>query len=182
MLLPNQILTLGLLTTAAIAFPFTSRSASPTSSNYNIKANSTSVDPVLASLIAASATETSDMSTCPLTHPTKQCCASITEMAGDITKELGELVPILSEVKVSSILSLQCRSMDPNSPNESCTDDVVCCTGMEDTESAIFKTCKTWDEAITSKKKALDHNNSRQQQYSSAVAATPTSNLHRPTP
>ena len=33
---------------------------------------------------------------------------SVTALANDVTSEIGEVVPLLSDVKVSSLISLEC--------------------------------------------------------------------------
>lgn len=105
-------LSLSLLTTSTVAIPFAQRDdfdTMPTESQTRYMDS----DQILGSLITESAKETSNLNTCPPTHPSKQCCMSITALASDITSEIGEVVPLLSDVKLSSLISLECMSFFP---------------------------------------------------------------------
>ncbi|KAK1144362.1 hypothetical protein N8T08_005515 [Aspergillus melleus] len=154
-------LSISLLTTSTIAIPFVPRDASETLPA-NSKSSYTDSDKILGSLITQSAKESSNLNTCPPSHPSKQCCMSVTALASDVTSEIGEVVPLLSDVKVSSLISLECRPMDADGDNATCLNDVMCCTGTGGSKSSLMKTCKSWDEALESKKKALDNNINRQ--------------------
>ncbi|KAH8434565.1 uncharacterized protein LDX57_012208 [Aspergillus melleus] len=160
---PTLILSLSisLLTTSTIAIPFVPRAASETLPT-NSQSSYTDNDKILDSLVTQSAKESSNLNTCPPSHPSKQCCMSITALANGVTSEIGEVVPLLSDVKISSIVSLECRPMDADGDNATCLNDVMCCTGTGGSKSSLMKTCKPWDEALESKKKALDKNINKQ--------------------
>ncbi|OQD73409.1 hypothetical protein PENDEC_c015G00849 [Penicillium decumbens] len=61
----------------------------------------------------------------------KQCCQSLQETSHDIMKGLGELVPILGGIQVSSKISFQCKNMTPEESPNSCKEkeySPMCCS------------------------------------------------------
>ncbi|CEN60283.1 hypothetical protein ASPCAL02724 [Aspergillus calidoustus] len=131
----------------------------------------------LATLIAHDASASYDLTTCPMTHASRQCCTSITKLADDTTSQLGDIVPWVSGVKVSSLIGLQCKGMARETPNDDCYESVMCCSGngvsakgagaggntngTPDGSPALFKSgCIPFDEAIEDKKKAIEKSKS----------------------
>ncbi|KAL3445861.1 hypothetical protein BJX65DRAFT_309563 [Aspergillus insuetus] len=131
----------------------------------------------LATLIAHDASASYDLTTCPMTHASRQCCTSITKLADDTTSQLGDIVPWVSGVKVSSLIGLQCKAMAPETPNGDCYESVMCCSdsgvsaegggaggntnGTPEGSQALFKSgCIPFDEAIEDKKKAIEKSKS----------------------
>ncbi|PYH78501.1 hypothetical protein BO82DRAFT_367575 [Aspergillus uvarum CBS 121591] len=67
--------------------------------------------------------------TCPTGRPSKQCCQSIESVADSVLQPLGQLVPYLSGVDISSLLALECTGMENTDPNANCFNSVMCCEG-----------------------------------------------------
>ncbi|KAL3462572.1 hypothetical protein BJX64DRAFT_139021 [Aspergillus heterothallicus] len=143
----------------------------------------------LATLIAHDASASYNLTTCPLSHSSRQCCTSITALADDTTSALGTIVPYLTGVKVSSLVGLQCKVMPPETPNADCYENVMCCSDKgasaqsgpvgktPDGSQALFKSgCIPFDEAIEEKKKAIEKSKA-EVSYLAEMSPTP-----RPTP
>ncbi|KAL2811335.1 hypothetical protein BJX63DRAFT_433488 [Aspergillus granulosus] len=129
-----------------------------------------SVKHSLATLISHDASASYDLTTCPPSHPSRQCCASIDRLADDTTSELGDLIPYLSGVKVSSVVGLQCKAMSPDTPNIDCYESVMCCSDqgssteggtMPGSAQSPFKSqCVPFDEAVEDEKEATEKSKS----------------------
>lgn len=61
----------------------------------------------------------------------KQCCQSLQETSHDIMEGLGELVPALGGIQISSKMVFQCKNMTPDEAPDSCKDmeySPMCCS------------------------------------------------------
>ncbi|OGM44842.1 hypothetical protein ABOM_006163 [Aspergillus bombycis] len=171
---PKRILLL--LTTVALstAVPF-SQQQTPVSTPTKQSAH-----PAQSSMFAAlaSASPEANNGTCPDTHRSKQCCQSIDSIGDEITKGLGQLVPVLNGAKLSSILSLDCQAMSDTDPNENCTKDVMCCTGSpEDKGDSLARSCEPYDKAMKDMQEALEKNRQRPLEQAMSWAAMTSSML-----
>ncbi|KAJ5099652.1 hypothetical protein N7532_006653 [Penicillium argentinense] len=67
--------------------------------------------------------------TCPQKQ-TKKCCMSLSQTSKNLMKPLGDLLPILRGVQISSSVSFQCRDMRESEAPDHCVDDdysPMCC-------------------------------------------------------
>ncbi|KAJ5517851.1 hypothetical protein N7453_000273 [Penicillium expansum] len=135
------------------AIPMGSESPTPTSSvSKSLIAHSSSAS------VSASPTPSPnpyEAYTCPK-DKFKACCMSVQQTGKDIVKQLGDLVPVLSGLQVSSAISFQCKNMTEREAPDSCNGqgyNPMCCnTKIEDTG---FNTCKPFEDV----KKAYYMNN-----------------------
>ncbi|KAL4864196.1 hypothetical protein BDV12DRAFT_16327 [Aspergillus spectabilis] len=132
-------------------------------------AKATSLTHQIATLLAEDALASYDETTCPLSHRSKQCCTSINGLADDLTGQLGNVVPWVSGISVTSLVGLQCTKMADSAPNVDCLDSVMCCAanggktsgkGTPDekvgTQSLFKSGCIPFDKAIADKKEAIE--------------------------
>ncbi|KAL5338086.1 hypothetical protein BJX70DRAFT_216678 [Aspergillus crustosus] len=132
-------------------------------------AKATSLTHQIATLLAEDALSSYDESTCPPSHRSKQCCTSINGLADDLTGQLGDVVPWVSGVSVSSLVGLQCTKMADDAPNVDCFASVMCCaagggstgskgvTNEKPGTQSLFKSgCIPFDKAIADKKEAIE--------------------------
>ncbi|KAL4789584.1 hypothetical protein BDV19DRAFT_394899 [Aspergillus venezuelensis] len=112
----------------------------------------------IASLIASpSSTPKTQPRSCPASHASKQCCTSVTGLADEVIGEngLGDVIPWLEDVQVSSLVGLECMSMGAQG-NENCLESVMCCSKSEANPGAtdpgkqsLFKSgCVAFDKAV----------------------------------
>ncbi|KAF4763865.1 hypothetical protein HAV15_000650 [Penicillium sp. str.  len=83
--------------------------------------NPTPASSVSKSLISPSSSASASASATPSSNPYeaytcpkgkfKSCCMSVQQAGGDVVKGLGELVPVVSGLQVSSAISFQCKNM-----------------------------------------------------------------------
>ncbi|CDM29639.1 hypothetical protein DTO013E5_6030 [Penicillium roqueforti] len=77
----------------------------------------------------------------------KSCCMSVQQTGKDIVKSLGELVPVLGGVQVSSAIAFQCKNMTEIEAPDTCTGkgyNPMCCNTQNDGTS--FNTCKPFED------------------------------------
>ncbi|CAI7624764.1 unnamed protein product [Penicillium bialowiezense] len=82
---------------------------------------------------------------CPATK-TKACCMSVQQTSKDIIQPLGELVPIVGGLQVSSAITFQCKPMDDKEPPASCNKksySPMCCNDITDIG---FSSCKSFEQ------------------------------------
>ncbi|KAJ5573767.1 uncharacterized protein N7459_008194 [Penicillium hispanicum] len=63
----------------------------------------------------------------------KQCCQSLQEASQDVTQKLGEVVPILGGLQISSKISFQCKDMKKDQDPNTCQGHgytPMCCTSQ----------------------------------------------------
>ncbi|KAL4935999.1 hypothetical protein BDV06DRAFT_228289 [Aspergillus oleicola] len=155
---------------------------SPTLSPSSPKA-SAALDHEIATLIAsdASASASFDPTTCPPSHESKQCCTSVTELADDVIGEngLGDVLPWLEGVQISSLVGFQCMSMGAKEGNENCLDSVMCCSKSEGNpnpsesgEQSLFKSgCVPYDKAIAGKTEEIEESHGEADYLASSSSA-----------
>ncbi|KAJ5191572.1 uncharacterized protein N7498_010557 [Penicillium cinerascens] len=133
------------LLSAAAAIPVAQASSirSPTTSKPVIPSASTpyiSQSPTPSMLALVGAYE------CPPSQQ-KQCCQSLEQTSKDIMEGLGELVPILGGIQISSKMVFQCKNMAPDESPDSCDDKesspMCCSSGSSNSVGA----CKPFAEA-----------------------------------
>ncbi|KAL2863313.1 uncharacterized protein BJX67DRAFT_262756 [Aspergillus lucknowensis] len=160
----------------------------PTTASATADTKASQLTHELATLLAHDASESYDPTTCPISHASRQCCTSITKLADDLSGQLGELVPWVGGVRVSSLVGLQCKSMAEETPNVDCTDTVMCCSSgvagsggktqaKAGTQSLFMSGCIPYDKAIEDKKKAIE----KSKMQASAMAAMGSSSGPTPT-
>ncbi|KAE8355763.1 hypothetical protein BDV28DRAFT_24149 [Aspergillus coremiiformis] len=155
----------------AAAVPFSQQTPDPTPTTQV-------VDPALSSMIAAKASASSANNTCPPSHRSKQCCESVNSITDDITKPLGDAIPLLEGTTFSSLLGLDCLAMADSDPIESCRQDVMCCDGQPGKNAQggdLLKECVPFDEAVAAKQKALDENKEKPVQAAMSYVALTSS-------
>ncbi|EKV10899.1 hypothetical protein Pdw03_7429 [Penicillium digitatum] len=84
--------------------------------------------------------------TCPK-DKFKSCCMSVQQTSSDIIKDLGELVPVLGGLQLSSAISFQCKNMTDQEAPDSCNDQgyaPMCCNTEND--GTGFNACKPFEE------------------------------------
>ncbi|KAJ5602524.1 hypothetical protein N7537_005480 [Penicillium hordei] len=109
------------------------------------------------SLISPSSSASASASATPSPNPyeaytcpegqSKSCCMSVQQASGEITKGLGELVPIVSGLQVSSAISFQCKSMAEKEAPDTCNGkgySPMCCSNRID--GSAFNSCKSFEE------------------------------------
>lgn len=72
---------------------------------------------------------------------------SVQQASGDIVKGLGELVPVVSGLQVSSAISFQCKNMAEREAPDTCNGkgySPMCCTNKNDGSS--FNSCKRFED------------------------------------
>ncbi|PTU21065.1 hypothetical protein P175DRAFT_0557742 [Aspergillus ochraceoroseus IBT 24754] len=96
---------------------------------------------------------------CPPSHRSKQCCTSVNGMTQDVENELSDVVPLLTDMQVSSILGVQCTAMTAEEPNTDCLDSVMCCHADPKqgggTQSLLQSSCLPYNEAIADQDNAI---------------------------
>ncbi|CAG8416582.1 unnamed protein product [Penicillium salamii] len=83
--------------------------------------------------------------TCPAKKQ-KACCMGVEQASKDIISPLGELVPIVGGLQVSSAITFQCKKMDEKAPPSSCNEKgyaPMCC---HDINSVGFSSCKGFEQ------------------------------------
>ncbi|KAJ6131943.1 hypothetical protein N7471_007158 [Penicillium samsonianum] len=78
----------------------------------------------------------------------KSCCMSVQQTGKDIINPLGELVPVVGGIEVSSALSFRCKNMAEREAPDTCTGKgytPMCCDSKN--EGSAFNTCKSFEEA-----------------------------------
>ncbi|CAG8900289.1 unnamed protein product [Penicillium egyptiacum] len=133
------------LLSVTIAIPVASENPTPTSS-------------VSKSLISPSSSASASASPSPSPNPYeaytcpkgkyKSCCKSVQQTGNDLIKPLGELVPVVSGLQVSSALSFQCKHMAERDAPDTCNGkgfSPMCCNNK--VEDSRFNTCKPFAEA-----------------------------------
>ncbi|KAL4903413.1 hypothetical protein BDW74DRAFT_179830 [Aspergillus multicolor] len=147
---------------------------------------SQSIIHAIATLLATDASASLDPTTCPPSHPSKQCCTSVSGLADYVIgeKALGGVLPWVKGVKVSSLVGVQCKPMSENQANIDCLDTVMCCAGgaggkQANADSLLKSECVPFDEAIEDKKKAIGKSKAEASYLaaaasSSVAGATPT--------
>ncbi|KAJ5689277.1 hypothetical protein N7462_003669 [Penicillium macrosclerotiorum] len=78
----------------------------------------------------------------------KQCCMSLEQTSRTIVHGLGELVPVLSGVQLSSAISFQCKPMEDSVSPNACNDEgygPMCCASSG--SSGAVNTCKPFAQA-----------------------------------
>ncbi|KAJ5379488.1 hypothetical protein N7509_012607 [Penicillium cosmopolitanum] len=130
-------------------------SAVPVLQEYPAVPMPTPTKPVIASSSAAYSSPSASISapvvpvgpySCPQKQY-KQCCQSLAQTSHDIIKPLGELVPILGGIQISSAVSFQCRNMRPNEPPEECDEPEyrpMCCSAEN---TGAVNSCKLFEKA-----------------------------------
>ncbi|PKY03869.1 hypothetical protein P168DRAFT_345118 [Aspergillus campestris IBT 28561] len=105
---------------------------------------------------SSSAPANSEYDTCPPSHRSKQCCTSINGITESIFGEIGKVIPILKDVKVSSSAAFDCKGMNDNDSHDQCLTDVMCCDGVSNNlDPKTYKMhCKPYDKAIKDKAKS----------------------------
>ncbi|KAB8234733.1 hypothetical protein BDV23DRAFT_181315 [Aspergillus alliaceus] len=171
---PKSIFLLLTTITLSTAIPFSQQQTqTPTATS-----TTQTVDPVLSSIIAASASASANNNTCPPSHRSKQCCESVNSIADDITKPLGGLLPLLEGTTISSILGFDCLEMSDTDPNTDCRHDVMCCNGQPGKNAKggdLFKECEPFDKALADKQNALNRNKLRPIEKAMSYAAMTSS-------
>ncbi|KAL4964404.1 uncharacterized protein BDV14DRAFT_77210 [Aspergillus stella-maris] len=143
---------------SSINLPNPSPSLSP-----NSPKASAALNHEIASLIASPSSSASitkqnpQPQSCPAAHASKQCCTSVTGLADEVIGEngLGDVIPWLEGVQVSSLVGFECMSMGSQG-NENCLESVMCCSGSEANPGAtepgkqsLFKSgCVAFDKAV----------------------------------
>ncbi|KAK9855558.1 uncharacterized protein MYU51_002093 [Penicillium brevicompactum] len=82
---------------------------------------------------------------CPA-QKTKACCMSVQQTSHDLIKPVGELVPIVGGIQLSSAITFQCKPMDEKEPPSSCNKksySPMCCNGITDIG---FSSCKSFEQ------------------------------------
>ncbi|KAL4804894.1 hypothetical protein BDV18DRAFT_141503 [Aspergillus unguis] len=103
-------------------------------------------------------------STCPPSRPSKQCCSALSSLADEVTgaNGLGSVLPWAQGIQVSSLLGLQCFSMDPTADASKCADTFECCEApspevaekQKAGEQALFKGgCMPFENAWNDQRK-----------------------------
>ncbi|CRL29430.1 unnamed protein product [Penicillium camemberti] len=107
------------------------------------------ISPSSSASASASATPSSnpyEAYTCPK-GKFKSCCMSVQQAGGDIVKGLGELVPVVSGLQVSSAISFQCKNMAEREAPDTCNGkgySPMCCNSASDDSG--FNSCKPFEE------------------------------------
>ncbi|KAE8150173.1 hypothetical protein BDV25DRAFT_140089 [Aspergillus avenaceus] len=168
----NFLTTLLLTATLTSAIPF-NQATTPTTPT-----PTTTTDPVLSSLISAQAAKSTDLTTCPLSKPAKQCCQSFNSIAKGVTDGVGDLVPIVKDVEIKSLLSFECRAMKDTEPNENCLQDIMCCAGKPGSNAKggdLFKECLDYEKALQTKKEELERSKKRPLEQAVSIASVRSS-------
>ncbi|OOF94335.1 hypothetical protein ASPCADRAFT_131880 [Aspergillus carbonarius ITEM 5010] len=188
-------LTLTTLTPVATSIPLSS-STTNTQSQPQSTPSSTSIntpealESAISNIIVQETITDFNNSTCPPSHRSKQCCESIDNIADQVTDGIGQILPWISGVDVSSVLGLDCYAMADSTPNNKCLQQVMCCDGKPNDEdqpttqsgAAVTSSCESWDIAMKNKQDAIDQSMAREHavmdavsSFSAAAVATPTS-------
>ncbi|CAI7583353.1 unnamed protein product [Penicillium crustosum] len=107
------------------------------------------VSPSSSASVSASATPSPnpyEAYTCPK-GKFKSCCMSVQQAGGDIVKGLGELVPVISGLQVSSAVSFKCKDMAEKEAPDTCNAkgySPMCCNSKNDDPG--FNSCKPFAE------------------------------------
>ncbi|RAL01922.1 uncharacterized protein BO80DRAFT_424298 [Aspergillus ibericus CBS 121593] len=186
----HSILSIPLLLTTLTLTPFTTAiplsntdTPSPSNTNSNSNTNTNTAPTPSSTLTTPEALESAiskiivqetladySNNTCPPSHRSKQCCESIDNIADQVTGGLGELVPWIEGIEVSSVLGLDCYAMADSTPNSQCLHQVMCCDGKpSDTDQpttqssqAVTSSCESWDIAMKNKQQAIDESMARE--------------------
>ncbi|KXG49611.1 uncharacterized protein PGRI_055790 [Penicillium griseofulvum] len=133
------------LLSVTTAIPMSSNKPTPTSSMLK-----SLISPSSAS-VSASASPTPSPNpyeayTCPK-GKFKSCCMSVQQTGKDVIKPLGELVPIVGGLELSSAISFQCKRMADKEPPATCNKtgyNPMCCNSND--TGVGFNTCKPFDQ------------------------------------
>ncbi|KAJ5398582.1 hypothetical protein N7465_009071 [Penicillium sp. CMV-2018d] len=119
--------------------------------------NPTPTSSVSKSLISPSSSASASASATPSPNPYeaytcpkgkfKSCCMSVQQASGDIVKGLGDLVPVVSGLQVSSALSFQCKNMAEREAPDTCNGkgySPMCCSSKDD--GSGLNSCKPFGE------------------------------------
>ncbi|KAJ5685170.1 hypothetical protein N7455_003897 [Penicillium solitum] len=119
--------------------------------------NPTPASSVSKSLISPSSSASASASATPSSNPYeaytcpkgkfKSCCMSVQQAGGDVVKGLGELVPVVSGLQVSSAISFQCKNMAEREAPDTCNGkgySPMCCNSKSDDPG--FNSCKPFEE------------------------------------
>ncbi|OQE19466.1 hypothetical protein PENSTE_c015G10401 [Penicillium steckii] len=133
-------------------------SAVPVQQEYPVVPMPTPTKPLIQSASAASqasssASPSASMApvgpySCPQNQH-KQCCMSLADTSRDaVIKPLGELVPIVGGIQISSAISFQCKTMQESEAPDSCNEPEfrpMCCSNSN-TGSSV-NSCKPFEKA-----------------------------------
>ncbi|KAJ6130350.1 hypothetical protein N7512_003130 [Penicillium capsulatum] len=145
---PTLITTLTSLLTIAMAVPVVAREASL----QRIPKPSKSINPQASPSHSQSASPTMSpvgAYSCPQKQH-KACCQSLQQTSKEIMKPVGELVPIVGGLEISSAVSFQCNHMDENEAPDSCKGNgytPMCCSSQV-TQGSLNQ-CKPFEKAKT---------------------------------
>ncbi|KGO63992.1 hypothetical protein PITC_013600 [Penicillium italicum] len=119
------------LLSVTTAIPMGSENPTPTSVSKSL------ISPSSSASASASATPSSnpyEAYTCPK-DKFKSCCMSVQQTGKDVVKGLGDLVPAISGLQISSAISFQCRNMTEREAPDTCNEQgytPMCCNTKND--------------------------------------------------
>ncbi|KAJ5469970.1 hypothetical protein N7530_007327 [Penicillium desertorum] len=133
------------LLSVTTAIPMASDKPTPTSVSKSLISPSSSAS-VSASASATPSPNPYEAYTCPK-GKYKSCCKSVEQTSNDLIKPLGELVPIVNGLQISSALSFECKHMAERDAPDTCNGkgfSPMCCSNK--IEDSGFNTCKPFAE------------------------------------
>ncbi|OJJ48934.1 hypothetical protein ASPZODRAFT_129266 [Penicilliopsis zonata CBS 506.65] len=97
----------------------------------------------------AATPSSSKPTTCPK-ESSKQCCMSINQTGERITEPLTQILPV-GGVELSSLVGLSCVPMSADTKDDTCLEDIMCCSSGSVDGFGIIKGCQTIQEANQAK-------------------------------
>ncbi|KAJ5181198.1 hypothetical protein N7491_000753, partial [Penicillium cf. griseofulvum] len=134
------------LLSVTTASPMSSNKPTPTSSVWKPLSSPSSSASVSASASPTPSPNPYEAYTCPK-DKFKSCCMSVQQTGKDVIQPLGELVPIVGGLELSSAISFQCKKMADKEPPETCNKQgytPMCCNS--NASGVGFNTCKPFEE------------------------------------
>ncbi|CAI7651994.1 unnamed protein product [Penicillium glandicola] len=147
---PTLLTGLVSLLSVTTAIPLASETPTPTPSKPLISPSSSGS---VSGSVSASASPTPSSNpyeayTCPK-GKFKSCCMSVQQTGKDIINPLGELVPVVSGLQLSSAVSFQCKKMAEREAPYTCNGQgysPMCCDSDSDDTGIGFNMCKSFEE------------------------------------